>query len=198
MSGGSLDSFGSPPDPQTFGRDRRWTRRGGRSTFLWAARPCRSPYDIDLTRNAPHAVDQAAVDNPFGVAELERILRGYDRDAATLPQRLAQSDQHRQRSFLLAAAGGNHDRKLGRAAAPGGAAAGPAAVACPASTRCIPVDILYAQVPMKTAARVHEPTARRSRPSRAALPWELMEGLKMDINRPFGAGRLLDGQQWAA
>ncbi len=44
-------------------------------------RVANGPYDIDLTLNAPHAVDQATVNNPFGVAEFERILRCSDRDA---------------------------------------------------------------------------------------------------------------------
>ena len=60
------------------------------------------PYDIDLTRNAAHAVSQANTpDNPFGVAELESILRSYDRDAAMFPQRLINLTNSGTGSFLL-------------------------------------------------------------------------------------------------
>lgn len=51
----------------------------------------RSPYDLRLDTDAPRsaAIRNAVGDNPFTVAELERILRQFDADATCLPQRLA-------------------------------------------------------------------------------------------------------------
>lgn len=51
----------------------------------------RSPYDLRLDSDAPRsaAIRSAIGDNPFTVAELERILRQFDADASFLPQRLA-------------------------------------------------------------------------------------------------------------
>ncbi len=50
-----------------------------------------NPYQIDLSRNAPRGLESlmaSIVDNPFSPAELERILRPFDKDAPTLPSRL--------------------------------------------------------------------------------------------------------------
>ncbi|RLS82206.1 MAG: hypothetical protein DWI04_05180, partial [Planctomycetota bacterium] len=51
----------------------------------------RSPYDLRLDSDAPRsaAIRNAVGDNPFTVAELERVLRQFDADASFLPQRLA-------------------------------------------------------------------------------------------------------------
>ncbi|MCA9236544.1 MAG: hypothetical protein KDA44_13805 [Planctomycetales bacterium] len=47
-----------------------------------------SPYEIDLSDKAPRGVSLTGADSPFSMAELERALRLFDRDAATLPGRL--------------------------------------------------------------------------------------------------------------
>ena len=49
-----------------------------------------SPYDLDLSHNAPRATGSTTADSPFSVGELERILRPFDRDAGALSPRLAQ------------------------------------------------------------------------------------------------------------
>jgi hypothetical protein len=50
-----------------------------------------SPYDLRLDSDGPRsaAIRNAVGDNPFTVAELERILRQFDADATSLPQRFA-------------------------------------------------------------------------------------------------------------
>ena len=74
------DAYGSPPDPQTFGAVA--LDRAGRPLYISLGGPvANGPYDIDLTRNAPTPWTRPTANNPFGVAELERILRCYDRDA---------------------------------------------------------------------------------------------------------------------
>ena len=50
-----------------------------------------SPYGFDLARSVPQAgrnVSSATFDNPFTVGELETVLREYDVNVRSLPQRL--------------------------------------------------------------------------------------------------------------
>ena len=51
-----------------------------------------SPYELQIGQNQFYGQPSSAktVDNPFSPAELERILRPFDRDAPSLPDRLAQ------------------------------------------------------------------------------------------------------------
>ena len=54
----TYDAYGSPPDPQTIGAVA--LDRAGRPLYIsMGGQVANGPYDIDLTRNAPHAVDQA-------------------------------------------------------------------------------------------------------------------------------------------
>jgi hypothetical protein len=91
---GVLSAYGSPPDLSggaAIGLD--WGGRPlypGISNVLDAAAAPVSlagqcPYEQDLTNNRL----KGAPNTPFGVAELERLLRPYDRDATALPSRLA-------------------------------------------------------------------------------------------------------------
>ncbi|MGD0901244.1 MAG: hypothetical protein ABR915_25730, partial [Thermoguttaceae bacterium] len=81
------DAYGSPPDPGgcgAVGMDL-----AGRPLFMSLGGSCtNTAYDLNLSRNAPHAVDSAPADDPFGPAELEAVLRPFDRDAPALPKRL--------------------------------------------------------------------------------------------------------------
>ena len=111
-------------------------------------------------RHRPHAqcrrmpsTSPSRPDNPFGVAELERILRYYDRDAATLPQRLANLTRSSGASSAFAvAAGGNHAPKAGNVPVLP-ACCRPtlaAAIRSPNKRSLHPVDILSAKVPAET------------------------------------------------
>ena len=178
---GIYDSFGSPPDHQTLGEIG--LDRAGRPLYISMGGPvANGPYDLDITRNAPHAVDIATVNDPYGLAELERILRYYDRDAGTLPQRLANITnngngsilQFRRAEFTTVSAG-----------VPVAAAVLPPALRAnlPGLQSVHPVDILSAKLP---ANIVNNPSLLY--PMRMQLlPWEILQGLKMDLNRPFGA-----------
>ena len=105
------------------------------------------PYDIDLTLNAPHAVDQSTVNNPFGVAEMERILRWPDRDAAIAAAAIVQPDQQRQRLALAVAAGGVHGGKLVGSHGLRRLAAGRCGLHLPETGESQhPVDIIYAKI----------------------------------------------------
>ena len=47
-----------------------------------------NPYELDLSLGQPRGLRPSAPFNPFSVAELEPILRPFDRDTMTLPNRL--------------------------------------------------------------------------------------------------------------
>ena len=195
-TGGSCDAFGSPPDTQTIGAVA--LDRAGRPLYISLGGPvANSPYDLDLTRNAPHAVDQAYVNNPFGVAELERILRCYDRDAATLPQRLA--------NLTLSGSGANltisgsasllQSRRAEvtteSAWVPCASGVLPPCLRFTSSGQPLlanmrslhPVDLLAAKI-----AQCGGNAANLNLLRMQLLPPEILKGLKMDLNRPFGTG----------
>ena len=75
VSGGSLDAYGSPPDPHAMGAVGL-DPAGRFMNISMGSQLANGHYDMDLTRNAPHAVDQTTVNNAFGVAEMERICAG--------------------------------------------------------------------------------------------------------------------------
>ena len=96
-NGGTLaDAFGSPPDLNGIGAVG--LDPAGQPLYAsagnWLAN---TPYDLDLSRyagrglpyNANYANPNPAGDDPFSAAELERLLRPFDRDAPGLPSRLA-------------------------------------------------------------------------------------------------------------
>ena len=63
-----FDAYGSPGDHQTLGAVG--LDRAGRPLYISLGGPlANGPYDIDLSHNAPHAVDLAPVNDPFGAAE---------------------------------------------------------------------------------------------------------------------------------
>jgi hypothetical protein len=106
----------SPTDLHARGRVFLTSPSAGAPTLVFAA-PDRTaddlagdPYQLRLDADAPRPaqVRQPAAkaatppaDNPFTVAELERVLRQFDADAATLPPRLAAVlDDYAERSRL--------------------------------------------------------------------------------------------------
>ncbi|MEI8375411.1 MAG: hypothetical protein WCJ35_21535 [Planctomycetota bacterium] len=99
----SADSWGSPPDTQGFGAIGLDV--AGRPLYISMGGTVKNtPYDIDLSRNAPRATGAMTPDSPFSVSELERIIRPYDRDASSLPQRLC--------ALTLADSGSNNSNVL--------------------------------------------------------------------------------------
>jgi hypothetical protein len=82
------DAYGSPPDPQGYGAVALDV--AGRPLYMSLGGSCwNTPYDMNLSLNAPCAVDNAPANDKFGPAELEAALRPFDSDAPTLPKRLA-------------------------------------------------------------------------------------------------------------
>ncbi len=176
----NYDAYGSPPDSQAIGAIG--LDRAGRPLYISLGGPvANGPYDIDLTRNAPHAVNQATVNNPFGVAELECILRPYDCDAATLPQRLAYLTNNGNGSVLQSRRAEITTESWW---VPVASAVLPPALraSLPKNRSMHPVDLVAA----KMGGAVNNTALNTARMQ--LLPWEILQGLKMDLNRPFGAG----------
>jgi len=155
-------------------------------TTAWPYPGVDDPYEIDLGPRATRGLAFGATkDNPFSPAELERILRPFDRDAGSLPQRLAwlapgllpARDQNGQvidprRRLMVTTESWD--------------------LPCPSVV--LPPH-LRAQLSQRAGRgrAVHvsdllvaKGVQRRYWP--ALLPPELLAGLRMDINRPFGDG----------
>ncbi len=189
-------SYGTPPDP--FGVGAVGLDVGGRpiyagmnyrgsvylgmgSDFVDTMTPMNSPYAMNLGPRASRGLSSlsGAPDNPFSVAELERVLRPYDRDATTLPARLASLTSTTglpQNSLLipqrLNVTTESWDVPVPATTVPAGAAAGHI-------TETLLSLLVQKGIPRATAVTLL-PTL---------LPPDLLAGLKMNINRPFGNGR---------
>ncbi|MBN2023001.1 MAG: hypothetical protein JW809_09415 [Pirellulales bacterium] len=148
--------------------------------YAWANETVDQPYELDLGRDAARSLSRnQPTDNPFSVAELERVLRMYDGDAANLPDRLA-----RLAPSLVD---------------------GPRRHEVTTESRSLPCPAVAWTVKLREArnanpsyvngrfvpAHVTDLLLARGVPSASLgslLAPELMSGLRMDLNRPFGNG----------
>lgn len=108
--GQMVGEFGTPPDlrarygvalndygqliTEATGAAEFNTRQSGARATEYGNLAADSPYELDVTLNAPRGVSGPATgptsaDAPFSLAELEATLRIFDADAAALPPRLA-------------------------------------------------------------------------------------------------------------
>jgi hypothetical protein len=177
-----FDAYGSPPDPQSIGAVAL-DRAGGPLYISHGGPVANGPYDIDLTRRAAHAVDQPTTpDNPFGVAEFEKVLRPYDRDSISLPLRLASLTDAGGGSFLRYRSA---EFTVESEYVPVAPSVLPASLrsALPNARSIHPVDLLAAKIAQSGGNLANLPAMRVQ-----LLPWEILQGLKMDLNRPFGSG----------
>ncbi|MCE5269229.1 MAG: hypothetical protein LLG00_15235, partial [Planctomycetaceae bacterium] len=187
------DSYGTPADP--FGAGAVALDVAGRP--LWMSHMGEStadnPYELNLGPSVARGLPNGTPNNPFSPAELERILRPFDKDAPGLPARLlaltettsgvpATSVLYQQRHSVT-----TESWDLPVPGVPMTSAATPTA----ANTRV--ADLLKARL-MATAASgggaLSEAQALARLPQ--LLPPDVLAGLRMDINRPFGNGRADD------
>ena len=169
----SLDACGSPPDPQGFGAVG--LDLAGRPVHISSGGTTQnSPYDLDLSRNAARASGSTTPDSPFSVAESEAVLRPFDRDSNTLPSRLTALTGN---TLIL-----NHRADVTAESffTPTAPAVLPLAQRGTSLTTH-PIDLIQAA----TGGTLPQAEAQAA----ALLPWETMQGLKMNVNRPFGAVR---------
>jgi hypothetical protein len=198
---GIPNMFSSPPDMW----GRRWLGLDLRGAPMWASYNANleameildDPYEIDLShkvvRNARDY--NTTTDNPFSAYELEAILRPYDIDSATLPQRLRNLlysesapgapypvvSQHRHLVTTDTFDAPVASMKLPQNIDPADFAT---ITGMPTSQATI-ID-LYRYRLLKANASLTANDINLQ--LRAMLPFDLVGGLKMDVNRAFGNG----------
>ncbi|MCX7424456.1 MAG: hypothetical protein NTW96_02270 [Planctomycetia bacterium] len=128
------------------------------------------PYESNLS-------GPTTADSPFSVAELERLMRPYDADAGSLPGRIVQLAP-----TLLSNVSRRHEVTTESWSLPC-----PSVALTPELRSAVSgmggrarhlVDLLRAKAPGLNDAQIAQ-----------LLPPEMLAGLKMDLNRPFGNGR---------
>ncbi len=170
-----------------------------------------SPYELDLSLGAARGESTSADDSPYSMAEMERILRSYDPDAGTLPSRIWEfagefkptatattpnlDNLNRWRASLTT---DSYDLPVPNVVVPGWMRANFQAV-----MGRPPVGVSFADLleyrfrivpPIFPTANDHLPKSavrlrHIRREMRKLLPPDLADGLRLDINRPFGNGR---------
>ncbi len=190
-----LSAFSSPYDLRgefVFGLDYRGQPVYERSTETNLL--LNSPYEMNVSLNAPRGVTNSpAADMPFSLAELERLLRWHDVDALSLPDRLCslidtfRNDPSARRTVTTdsfdipgpsiqpwpelrheyAAAGVDHPRHI--------------------------VDLLRARLidarGLSSQLNDLNVIAQLNNDIVALLMPDMVMGLPMDLNRPFGNGQ---------
>ena len=167
-----------------------------------------SPYDIDLSRQAQRGrsvggtAQVAGVDSPFTAAEWERLLRYNDIDAASMPRRLLDLANS---AFETGAAPGQTpnlytaaiNRKFVTTESwdvnvpsllPTMELGGEIAASGQLPVNLNVTDLVFAR--LRSSGFVSSPTDTKTNfAMQRLLPWEVLSGAKMDVNRPFGNGR---------
>ncbi len=192
-------SYGSPPD--VFGVGAVGLDIAGRPVYAgmlfegatplgYGSGAANSPYELNLDANQHYGRPSylATVDNPFSLSELERVLRPFDRDAPALPDRLAQltaatpgvphtSILHGLRHSITTA---SYDLPC------------PNVVTPPSMSDTDRSKI----IPDRRVKHITDLLRARGVPETAfaeLLPPDLLAGLRMNVNRPFGNGLDDDG-----
>lgn len=189
-----VTSFGTPPD--LWGRGSLGVDHRGQPFYwhsAWNNEVLNNPYWLNLSRKVPRATKGSSAtttDNPFTVAELERVLRQFDGDAGLLASRLASLAPS-----LLQASGG---RRHAEVTVESNDLPVPAANAGWTTTssgfthgRSL-VELLRARIIHEqgitgtlTTAQENSVLAQTSR----LMAWELMLNRRFNLNRPLGNGR---------
>lgn len=139
------------------------------------------PYELNLSASRACGLSSPApLDNPFGVAELEKLLRPFDRDACLLPERLAEltkTDPSVPQSISVLH---KHRHEITTASWD---------LPCPAVA--LPKDLREA-LQGKRPQHLTDLLRAKKVPENVwkdLLPPEMLAGLKLDLNRPLGDGR---------
>ena len=145
-----------------------------------------SPYSFNLARNVPRParyVSGVSIDNPYTVGELETVLRQYDVDIRSLPQRLYRflpsilTDANKRNKLTT----DSWDPPVPNLQAPRSLRSGLSGNGFRAYGI---TDLLNAKMTQNGCSMVGNAAEIAK-----ILPPELIAGLRMDINRPFGDGR---------
>ncbi len=214
----SLSAYGSPSDlwgRMTVALDFRGqpyyykpnlTNTTYATPNMWQGEMLNSPYDLNLSRDlgsAGVAYQANTADNPFTVYELERLLRRQDIDSQELPQRLWQlsgiasknNTPQVQLQLPRELTTDSWDPPVPSTTYPPKARQGVAALA-PAERYS--AHHITEMVTGLMLSNTNNPTGSMTNATvnaaiRDLLPEDLIAGLRMNINRPFGIGRDADG-----
>lgn len=183
-----LDSYGTPPD--IFGTGVVGVDPAGRpiycgvGTLLTAlTQVYNSPYELNLNRAqawrcTTTGTATTTIDNPFTPTELERVLRPYDVDSSMLPQRLYTLGGQGNSTSAGTIIYSRHEVTTEQWDLP-----------VPA---LMPTSDAAATTSKQTFSHIADLLNMYAIPQTAwadMLPYEVLAGLRMDINRPFGYGR---------
>ncbi len=170
-----------------------------------------SPYELNLSLDAARGESPNGDDAPFSLAEMERLLRAFDVDAGSLPSRLWElADQFKSgtppsinlpelnqwRNLLTT---DSYDLPVPNVQVPSwiNPADFRTRMGKPATNLTF-ADLL--QYRLRVELGILDPTtitpAQRTNLRRSMaklMPFDLADGLRMDINRPLGNGRDDDG-----
>lgn len=190
-----FDAYGTPPDWDGLcavgldvgGRPIWWGM--GEST----AYAVNTPYELNLARDSAwrtNATPWRSVDNPFTPAELERVLRLYDIDSASLPSRLlaltSDTSGNLASSPLLRHSADITTESWDHPCPP---VVMPPELRMQGNYNGAALHFLYVlqrKLAQNSVGLSGDPLVVRAR---QLLPPEMLSGLKMDLNRPFGNGR---------
>lgn len=185
--------------------------------YGWTNETLNSPYDINLTLGGPASVrGSQSADNPFTVFDLERLLRQHDVDVTALPRRLFDlMDQSivsdpadpfkglgRGRRIttdswdppVMATTAPRHLRTVLIGSPPASGAEGPSDFASMnlakdfnAVLRSTSNEPTNMAVPAIPAGKFNQASFNYN--ARQQLPFDALQGLKMNLNRTLGDGR---------
>ncbi len=187
-------SYGSPPDP--FGAGAVGLDQAGRPIYTgltassgdyvgFGSAVTNNPYEMSFNANAVRGVP-AASNNPFSASEMERLLRPYDRDATSLPIRLEAVTYDAAPTFNRSMLLPTYDKHNNKSFTTD-------SFDLPCPNVLLPKTLLGTGGNALTQARhVTDLLRARGVPTSVwgdLLPADLLVGLKMNINRPFGNGQ---------
>ena len=171
-----------------------------------------TPYEVDLSLGAARGESGAADDGAYSLAELERVLRSYDRDAVALPARIwelagefkdnsddTSPDLNNLNLWRTTLTTDSYDLPVPSVVVPAWMVRGPdpddpsddfVAVMNKPVVGCSFADLLEyrLKLAMTKSGKRLDPRVFRREMSKL-LPRDLANGLRLDINRPFGNGR---------
>ena len=171
-----LDSYATPPDLVAAGAVG--LDLGGRPLWASMGRDTQLPdvpYKINLSPKAPHGAttpaNQYVPDNPFSPAEMERMLRPFDRDNATLPGRLAGLSWANNAPWLM------QQRHMLTTESWG--------LTCPSLSMPGALRTALGGAPRHVTDLLKAKGVPQDK-WRQLLPPEILRGERLDLNRPFG------------
>lgn len=176
-----------------FGQPVTWGAPGKNATGVVLIEPFNDHYEIDLSHKIVRgSLFQGARDNPFQISELERILRSYDGDATALPDRLRHLLDENE--LIISSGDPKHLRQrvtTHQYDLPSPSVSVTRELALSANNFKHAGDLtelLVQRLLLENTTMTVDQAQQAIRNGELLSP-ELLQGRRMDLNRPFGNGR---------